>query len=480
MNIARRIAKNTLVLTISQIIYVSFGFIYFILMARYLGVEGFGVISFALALSGIFAIFIDLGLYQLTVREVARNKNIFMKYIGNIIPIKVALVVPAFCLMAFLLNLFNYPPQTITVVYFISLSVIFTSFTKMFYSIFAAHEIMEYEAIGQILSSVLLLFGTFVIIHQNYGIIMFAALYVVVSLVILVYSIFITNLKFKRPSIEVNWTFSKSMVKEALPFGFSGVFVAIFYQIDSVMLSIMEGNAAVGFYNAAYRLVLALILIRTVIHSSTFPLFARSYMEQSKEYFEKICTKLFESLFIVMLPIAIGTTILANRIILLFYGAEYLDSAIALQILIWSNVIIFINSYPRLFEVANKPIIFTKITAIGALLNIILNYFMIPIWSFVGASIATVITELIILIISYRLATPTIYNINASRFPKKAISIIISGIIMGLFIQYFYDSNILIIVLVSVMIYICALWITRVFSYSDYLSLKKLISSRNE
>lgn len=449
-------------------------------MARYLGVENFGALSFALALGAIFSIFTDLGLYQLTVREVTRNKDLTGLYIGNSILIKIVLAMVGFCLMAVLINILDYSYQKSIVVYLIILSTIFISFYRMFCSLFAAHEIMEYEGIGQILYSFLLLIGTLYIIHQKYGVIGFALIYLLAGIIVAAYVTLITYYKLSMPRLEFDLKSLKSMVKEALPFGFSGIFIAIFYQIDSVMLSIMEGDTAVGIYNAAYRLVFVVLIIRTIIHSSTFPLIARLYIRKSKIYFENVCNNIFKYLFMIIFPIAVGTTILANKIIVLIYGVEYINSAIALQILIWSNVIIFINSYPRLFEAANKQIIFTKITMIGALLNIILNYFMIPIWSYVGASIATVVTELIILMISYKLATPTIYNIHTSQFPKNAISIIISGIIMGIFIQYFYDNNILIIILVSMIIYTCALWITRVFTYSDYLNIKKLISSRNE
>ena len=476
MNIVKKIIKNTFVLSISQIISLIIGFIYFVYMARYLGVQNFGIFSFAIAFSGLFSIFTDIGLYQLTVREVARNNKLVGRYLGNAIPLKLALAIITFSVVALTINLLDYPHQTIIVVYLITLSVIFRSFSNTFYSIFAAHEMMEYQAIGQILNSFLLFFGVFIVIYKEYDILALATLYLIVSIIILGYSVIITTWKFTQTKIEFDWIFLKSMIKEALPFGFTGVFIAIFYQIDSVMLSIMDGDAAVGVYNAAYRLVFVILIIRTTIHASIFPLLARAYIEKSKIQFELISYYLFKYLFLIIFPISVGTTILANRFILLIYGTEYIGSIIALQILIWSNVIIFLNSYPRLFEVANRQIIFTKITAIGALLNIILNYFMIPIWSYIGASIATVVTEVIILIISYAIATPNIYNINTTPFPKKAISIVISGAIMGLFIMYFYDKNIWVIVLASAIIYICALWATKVFAYSDYLEFKKLIN----
>ena len=84
MNTVQRIAKNTGVLLISQIIGRVLSFFYIMYTARYLGAEGFGILSFALAFTGIFGVFADLGLSTLTIREVVRDKSSANKYIENV------------------------------------------------------------------------------------------------------------------------------------------------------------------------------------------------------------------------------------------------------------------------------------------------------------------------------------------------------------------------------------------------------------
>ena len=157
MNIVQRIAKNTGVLLLSQIVSYILGFFYVVYAARYLGAAGFGILSFALAFTGIFGVFTDLGLRPLTVREVARNKSLAPKYLANVSVMKIILVSITFGLIALVINLLGYPKQTIKVVYLIALSVIFGAFTGMFYSIFQAFEKMEYQSLGQILNSALML-----------------------------------------------------------------------------------------------------------------------------------------------------------------------------------------------------------------------------------------------------------------------------------------------------------------------------------
>ena len=93
MDTITRIAKNTTVLFLSQIISYALGIFLSLYIARYLGANGYGILSFALAFSGIFSILADLGLSTLTVREVSRDKSLATKYLGNVLLIKIIFVI---------------------------------------------------------------------------------------------------------------------------------------------------------------------------------------------------------------------------------------------------------------------------------------------------------------------------------------------------------------------------------------------------
>jgi O-antigen/teichoic acid export membrane protein len=134
------LAKNTFVLLISRIILITLGFFYTLYTARYLGTAGYGVLSFALALGGIFNVFSDLGLSTLATREVARNPGRSGEYFSNFAAIKTLLIILASAAIIVLVNVSGYPQQTITVVYFITAYYIMFSFVNLFYSIFQAYE----------------------------------------------------------------------------------------------------------------------------------------------------------------------------------------------------------------------------------------------------------------------------------------------------------------------------------------------------
>lgn len=475
MNTARRIAKNTGVLLVAQIISMVLGFFYIMYTARYLGAEGFGVLSFALAFTGMFGIFSDMGLSQLIVREVARDKTLAGKYVGNAIFIKIILSIFTLFFIFIAINIFNYPQKTIVVVSLIALSVIVGAFNKIFYSIFQAFEKMEFQSIGQIISSVLLFSGAMIAIFYEYDIVAFALLYLVVSIVNLVYSLFISISKFTKPTIKYEYIFWKELFKEGLPFAITGISINIYLWIDTVMLSILKGDEVVGLYNAAYRIVLVLLFIPVIFNYSIFPLMSQ-YFISSENALKISFQKLFKSMIFIGLPLGFGIMVIADKIVLLIYGNQFINSIIILQILIWSAVLIFARSpFERLLESINRQTLVTTIFIIGALFNVTANLILIPKYSYIGAGIATVFTDLIVLIFLI------IYTYNLGFvIPKNGLldvtKIILACVIMGVFLKNSLDLNLLIIIIFAVIIYGISSISLKIFNRDDVALIKSIFN----
>ena len=464
MNTVQRIAKNSLFLLASNIISKILGFFYVMYIARYLGAEGFGILSFALAFTGIFSVFGDLGLGSLTIREVARDKSLAGKYLGNITVIKIILVIITFGLIAITINLLGYPKQTIKVVYFLALSVILSSFSNIFNSIFQAYEKMEYQSLGQILSSALMLSGALFAISHGLDVIGFASIYFLVSAVALGYSFAVYTWKFSLPKLEIDWSFWKPTIKEALPFFLSAVVDIIAFKIDIIMLSMMKGDMVVGWYSAAYRLIETLMFIPATFAGAIYPVLSNFYVS-SQESLKLMYKKSFKYLFIVGLPIAVGTTILAHKIILFIYKSGFTHSMIALQILIWAIPIIFLTyMFGTMLASINKQLLALKINFLCMILNIMINLILIPRYSYIGASIATVITTLLSFILFFRFLSKFIYKIQIHKYILKPI---MASTIMGLFIFSFAKTNLFLLICISIVIYFGVLILLKTFSKKD-------------
>lgn len=478
MSNVQRIARNTALLLIASVASFVLGFFFTMYVARHLGAAGFGVLSFGLAFTGIFAVFTDIGLQYLMVREIARDKALAAKYLGNVAVIKVLLGILTFGVMALVINLLDYPQQTLNVVYLLGLAVVLNAFSLMFYGVFLAYERMEFQALGQVLGGAIMLAGAFWAISHDYNVAGFAMFYTIASVVTLGYSFVISAWKFTLPRIEVDLRFWKRTFKEAWPFGVTVVFAGFFFYIDSVMLSLMKGEEAVGWYSAAYRLVSVLSFIPMAYFSSIFPLMSRLYIT-SKELQRFTYERSFKYMLILAVPIGAGTTILANKIIMLIFGVGYANSITALQILVWSIVLMFVGGViVQLFASVNKQIFVAIIVAICAAFNVVLNIILIPRYGVTGASISALATQTLAFFVSYICSLRIGYSIPIKGLIEIAARVFIASAIMCIFVLYLKNFYILAVIPLSALLYFGVLYIIRGINREDIVLLRSIFTNR--
>lgn len=484
MSTVQRIARNTGLLFSAQILSYVIGFFSVAYMARYLGAANYGIISFALAFTAIFAVLADIGLSYLMMREVARDKSLSSKYLLNVSVMKIVLVTVTFGLIALTVNLMGYPQQTITLVYLIGLYVVCNSFNGMFYSIFQAYERMEYISIAQVLNPALILAGIILATKHNYSIAGFGWIYFLATAATLVYSLIIMRWKFPDSPLwpprrtDWDWGFCKKILKQAWPFGLGAIFVMLYYYISTVMLSKMKGDEVVGWYNAAFRLMQLPLALTLVFNTAIFPVMAQ-FSVSSRTSLEFTYQRYFKYMLLLGIPIAVGTTLVSDRFISIVFGKGYEPAVITLQILIWSVVFIFLNGvFGRVLESLNKQVIQVMIAAVVTVFNVVLNLLLIPRYSYIGASATTVATEFIVLvlvgIVCFRLG----YGISLKGMAKDGGKVVLASLLMGAFIWYFKGFNRIIpLIILAVMIYFIFIWLFKFFDKDDISIIKQILRS---
>jgi O-antigen/teichoic acid export membrane protein len=485
MSAVSKVAKNTTVLLVAQIISYILAFFYTIYTARYLGASGFGIISSALALGALLSIFTELGLSTLTVREVSRDKSLANKYIGNTLALKIILSSITLTALVLIVTLGHYPQQIALVIYYITLSYVVGAFTSIFYSIFQAYEKMEYQSIGQIINSIIMFSGILLIISYQLSIIEFGLIYLIASIISLVYGIIICVWKFVLPKIEIDMNLWKNaltnieldtnlwkfLITEAVPLAISGVFLLIAFRIDTILLLYYNGAEAVGFYNAAFGLMTALMFVPFVYVSAIFPLLSRLNVS-SKELLKYSYEKSFKYLLILGLPIAVGTTLLASPIILLIYKSAFSQSIVALQILIWAIPIIFINYIlGTAINSINKQRETVKTAFLAMILNIVLNVYLLPTYGLIAACYITVLTELTCFILWYHIMNVHGYKFNILKILYKPL---IASLVMAAAILVLH-ANLFVIIIIATIIYFGVLYILKTFTQDDISLIKKIL-----
>lgn len=473
MNTVQRIAKNAGVLGISQVITSILGFVLLIYIARYLGEVGFGKYSFAVSFTALFIIFADLGISNLIIRELARNKELTNEYLTNVSVIKLLLSFLAFGFIAVTINLMDYPQDTIYAVYLFGVYMILTSFALAFRSIFQAYEKMEYTAVVMIIEKIILIPLVLFVLTSGYGLIELAYVYVFVGIVAVTLSFSIVLIKIAKPKPTINFPLWKTLIIGSIPFGLNVLFGVLFFQIDTVMLSVFKDDAAVGIYNAAYVPLLAITgIVSTMVISALYPVMSR-YFVSSKESLEIFTGLSSKYMAIIGFPVGIGCFVLAERFIALFYAGQYSDSIIAFQILALFIPIRLVSSITgTLLTSINRQSHRTVSVGLSALVNIVLNAAMIPYLSYIGASIATVLSEVFLYFVF-------IYFINKHYrelgLHKHFIKPLTASLVMGGFVFYFNDVNLLLLVLSAGLVYFVILLLLRTFTQEDKNILKQVV-----
>ena len=470
MNTVQRIVKNTGVLFAAQIIAYLLAFVYMVDIARYLGPESFGIFSFATAVVLIFGIFADLGLSTLITRELSRDKSLEKIYIGNFIPIKVILSIIIYSILVLFGNLMGYPQVTLNVLYIFGLFMITNGFSQLFLGVFQAHEKMEYQSISLLINNSIIFLGVFYGISNGFNVEGFAFIYFIAAVVGLLFSFFIMQWKYSPPRLSFNLKFWRKSLTLAIPLSFAIVFSTIAFRVDTVLLGILQGNIAVGWYSAGFRLIDFLLFIPVVYAGAIFPVLAKFHIS-SKDLLKILYGKSFKYLLVISIPIVAGTSILAQEIILLLFQNSYLQSIIALKILIWVIPFMFlINIFGVMFVSINKQNLMLKITFVVMILNIILNLIFIPLYSYVGTSIISVITCVVESAICFYYLSSYIDIQVANLFLKP----ILASIIMSIYL-YFVNLNLFLSIITATILYFGLLILFKTFNQEDYNIIKKLV-----
>lgn len=467
------IFKNMSWLLISQIIASICGFIWTILMARYLGVDQYGIFGFATSLSGMLAITMDLGISTHIIRHIATDYDSTPKYLGNAIPLKGLFSIGTFIITLIILILLKSNPITITVTLLFTLEMFFKTFISLFNGSFQAYEEGKYQGIANTLLNILLLLFILISIFTDLGIYGISVSYVISNLIALVYIYYAFTKHIARPKFELDKEFCKKITLYSLPFALTGLLYTVYYSIDVVMLSKLVGDYATGIYNATYKLISILTLFYSVYTAVIFPVMSKFYKNDEKMLLISF-EKSIKYLMLIIIPICIATTLYPLDIIHLVYGSKYDAAASSLSILIWTLCFLFITgACNTLLNASHKEVTVTKIYSIAAIFNIVLNFIMIPYFSYNGAAMTTVMTDILIVGIQSYVIYKLGHRPNKKLY-SDLIKIIIGSAILGIALSYLH-LNMWVALPVGIIIYFAAVCLLRVFDDDDKYVIKEIL-----
>ena len=389
-----RILRNVISLLTGQVVakLLSLGCVIF--LARRLGVEGFGTYGTVMAYLTLFAAFAESGLNTVTIREVSQDYTQSNSYFWHVLILRGLLTLLSFGCMIFLGGIWKADEFPLIFIISCGLFLFPEAIRKLGISMLSAYERMDVVAVLDVVAIVFRYLPFLIAVF--FGASLHVAFLLLVGSWMCVAAIWIVITRkycaIQRVSavrLQQLW----DIFYESLPFGVVFILSIIYFKADIIMLANIQGKAAVGLYEGAYKFIEAAMFIPTSIVSVLLPVMSRSFVAD-KDTYSKLYVHSTRILAIGILPVVIFVSFFAKNIILLVYGEAYLPSASALSLLIWTLFFIFLNAPVGNIVATSKLMHAFLPYAIGnTLLNIVLNALLIPQYSFLGASFTTVFTE---------------------------------------------------------------------------------------
>ena len=472
MDAAYKVAKNSAIMMASEILNKVLSLVLTIALARYLGDNGFGQYSFVVTMMMLFQVFSDFGLDGLTIREIAKNPKKTGIYLNNVLALKLAFSVVSFLMLSVAINLTHKSSEIVYSTYIAGIAIIFCSLANTFAAVFNAHERLEARAFPLLISRVIVIAISFYAIILKQGLVLLISAVLIGEIVRLAIGWHICHNRFAKIDLNIDWSLCKKLFIASIPFGAIGMIALVYFKIDIVMLSLMKDDKVVGWYSAAYALLSALLFITEAYNLSIFPVLSR-YADSAKNLLLFGWERSVKYLLLVSLPISVGTTVLAGRFIALFYSKDYAPSVIALQILIWTLPWIFVNSINmRVLYATDRQKEAAIVAFTSAVLNIAFNFVLIPMYSYIGASVATITVEIINVLIYFWLVSKLFgMKVNIGAILPKPM---LASAAMGILIYHINNMNLALVVLIGTTFYFVTLIILRVFDDEDKRILRKI------
>jgi O-antigen/teichoic acid export membrane protein len=403
------VIKNTFWLSLGQFFTRLFKFLLVVFAARILGPEGWGSFQYVLSIAAIFFIFSDWGIGNLLVRDYQQKED-FKERIrtGSLIRISLAFLSLIIALIASLI--FENPNFKITFI-ILSFFLFFDNLRNYISSFFQAIQKMEKQFIVNFVESLLtLIFGIiFLLTLKNFISFAFAYFFGIFFSFILAILLAKNFLIYLRP--KINYEFIKYYLINGLPLALFGMLGFVFFTTDQIILGKLKGVEAVGYYSIATRIILILTTFPSLFLISLFPQLALSVSD--KERLRNIFKKSIPFILLMSFLLFAFVLIFADFLPLLF-GQRYIPSIQPLKFL---SIILLILPLTNLFDnflfSINKQWQDFFITLFCALLNVALNFLLIPQYSIFGAIYATLISQFINLILTSLLSYRYFSRLNA-------------------------------------------------------------------
>lgn len=476
MALYQKIAYNVLISLGARVVGTALALFTIGLTTRYLGKEGFGEYSIALAFLYIFNSLADLGFYNILVREISKPGADERKIVSNVFTLRTLSLFLILGLGVVAGWFFPYSIEVKKSFSLIGASYFFLSLSQVLMAVFQKHLRTDKPALAEIGGRTAQLALTLFFVFFDFG--FFAIIWALTLSSLL---IFLLNLLFVRKYVKFGFGFNLDLygkiLKESFPLAVSGVFILIYFKLDAVLLSFFKPPADVGLYGTAYKILENLIFIPAMFVGVVMPLLSR-FAAAEIDNFKKIFQKSFDILILGGIPLVAGGLFLSERIINLIAGRDFLEAAGALNFLLFAVFFIFLGTlFGNSIIALSKQKTLIWIYAVAAVFNVGANLIFIPKYSYLAAAAVTALTEFLASFLMFVLIFKFLRWRPSFLIFGKAV---FAGAVMAVFVYFSLNLNLAAIVAGGSIVYFAVLYLIGGISKEDIKLILEIRSKRQE
>jgi O-antigen/teichoic acid export membrane protein len=394
-----RIARNFAVLAGSQFVTWTLTLVWTIFVPRALHPEGIGELTAAQAVTGMVFVLAGLGVGTLLVKDIAREHDRAPSLIGSAILVRAGFVLPSLAIIAVFLWISRFGPEQTLVIWLATGTMVFGMFIQVFQSAFQGIERMEYIAYSDMLSKAVASIAAIAMVIIGFrvvGLMKMSLIITAAALLLLVW--------WSRGKFSINWkpdpTLIRHVVVASLPYWTTGMVLTFYMWIDSVMLSVMTSSTVVGWYGVPTRIFNSVLFLPVILGTAMLPRLSAAFRE-SPAAMANVGKPALELIIVLSLPVAVGSTMIAQPFITDLYGPLFAPATRVLMILGLTVPPTYFNILANQVLVAsNRQVAWTKVMVAAAVINPLLNLVLIRYCQehfqngAIGAALSLMTTEL--------------------------------------------------------------------------------------
>lgn len=439
-------------------------------IARVSGVQELGKYTFVVTYFSVFHFMSSLWMYELLTREVAKNRSQAHILFDDILKIGIVSSFIFFAIMVYAVKFFNYSDDVYYAVIVIGLALFPSAVISANESVFMGYEKYHFITTSNIIENLIKTILSIIIVLLDLGIVALATVFLLCRFINVMIQHRIIVIEFFRPKLSWGFKMSRDIIG-VVPLFLMMYTVAILYtRADIILLSLLKSDTDVGLYSVAMRILTITMILPDSFVSAIYPAFSRAFHSNTIE--KSVYTKTIKYPFIFSLLIALGVTCFSSLLISILFGSNYNESIYPLQILIWSLPPYVISAILGRYLLAGKGERYAfRSISISLIITIILNYYLITLYGFLGASIAHLLASLSNLAINmyyiYRYIFPLEFK---ELILKPLLPLFISGILF-LFIK---DYNVFIVTFIVIISFMASIFFFKILNLSDIDQIKRL------